>query len=276
MAHCVCKPTVIETAIDIFKRARKLNPSPPEDNLPCLSISLKRYVIIDIQNFWLCLACLAPNTCIPQTTSDMTPTESIPIYTLGYGHRAIEDFIALLQSYQIAYVVDVRSAPYSRFKPEFSKDTLERALKEGGLRYLYLGNILGGRPDDTSCYIDGKVDYEAIKTKDWYQEGIERIKTAFEQQHRVALMCSEGKPEQCHRTKLLAVSLIEAGVKVVHIDETDTLKSQEDILTELTGGQLHLFGETPFTSRKRYPPNTLTGSDPQTNWETDPDNPHTE
>ncbi len=180
----------------------------------------------------------------------------VPIYTIGYGGRSIEQFVAALQHYGIRYLVDVRTAPYSRFKPEFSKAPLESALQKAGIRYVYMGDTLGGQPADADCYTDGKVDYEKVKTKDFYLQGIERIRTAFEQRQSVALMCSEGKPEQCHRSKLIAPSLLEIGVAVEHIDENDQIKHQEEVLFVLTGGQLGLFGES-FTSRKRYRPGDI-------------------
>lgn len=178
----------------------------------------------------------------------------VPIYTIGYGGRSIEQFIAVLERYGIRYLVDVRTAPYSRFKPEFSRAPLEAALQAAGVRYVYMGDTLGGQPADDDCYTDGKADYEKVRTKGFYLQGIERIRTAFEQQQPVALMCSEGKPEQCHRSKLIAPSLLDIGVAVEHIDENDQIKRQDEVLFALTGGQLGLFGEPTFTSRKRYRP----------------------
>lgn len=180
----------------------------------------------------------------------MTPP--IPIYTIGYGSRDLETFLADLRRYDIGYVVDVRTAPYSRFKPEYSKDALAAALQAAGIRYLYLGDQLGGRPDDPTCYVDGKVDYAQVKTRPFYQAGLARLQQAFAQQLRIALMCSEGKPEQCHRSKLIAASLTALDIPVAHIDETGALKSQADVIDTLTGGQLALFGAESFTSRKRY------------------------
>ncbi len=78
------------------------------------------------------------------------------------------------------------------------------------------------------------------------------MQAAFRQQRRVALMCSEGKPELCHRSKLIAPSLIELGIPVVHIDEHGSLRSQDEVMAGLTDGQLSLFGDHDFTSRKRY------------------------
>lgn len=182
--------------------------------------------------------------------SDMTP-----IYTIGYGSRSIDEFVAALQRYDIHYVVDIRSAPYSRYKPEFNKDALERALTDAGFRYVFMGDTLGGRPDDAGCYdTDGKVDYERVKTKAFYHSGLERITTAFEQQQRIVLMCSEGKPQDCHRSKLIGVSLHDAGVPVEHIDEVDEIKTQEQVLV-IVQPQPSLFEEfDALTSRKKYAP----------------------
>ncbi|MCO5183563.1 MAG: DUF488 domain-containing protein [Anaerolineae bacterium] len=80
--------------------------------------------------------------------------DTIPIYTIGYGSRAIDDLIAVLHQHDIAYLIDVRSAPYSRYKPEFSKNELDTTLRAVGIRYLFLGRSLGGRPDDPDCYSD--------------------------------------------------------------------------------------------------------------------------
>ena len=77
---------------------------------------------------------------------------TIPIYTIGYGSRSIEQFVEVLQRYKIAYLVDVRSAPYSRYKPEFSKVELASELQRHGIRYLFMGDTLGGRPNDENCY----------------------------------------------------------------------------------------------------------------------------
>ena len=180
------------------------------------------------------------------------PEQQTPIYTIGYGARTIEAFIAVLQAYGIAYLIDVRSAPYSRFKPEFSKKQLENALLAHGIRYVYMGDSLGGLPDDPDCYVDDKVDYERVMQKDFYQAGIRRVQAAYEKRLRVVLMCSEGKPEMCHRSKLIGESLTAMGIEVLHIDENDELKTQDEIIRRLTGGQLSLFGDQTFTSRKRY------------------------
>jgi uncharacterized protein (DUF488 family) len=179
-----------------------------------------------------------------------------PVFTIGYGARTVDDLVAALRAHQITLLVDVRTSPYSRFKPEFSKDALERELKRHDIRYVYLGDALGGRPTDPGCYVDGKVDYERVKGKAFYQAGIERVRIAWQRGMRFVLMCSEGKPEQCHRSKLIGESLAALGIPVAHIDENDVLCSQEEVIQRLTSGQLSLFGDLEFTSRKRYSQST--------------------
>ena len=165
----------------------------------------------------------------------------IPIYTIGYGSRSIAEFITVLHQHEIAYLIDVRSAPYSRYKPEFSKAPLAKALEQHGIRYVFMGDTLGGRPDDETCYVNGKLDYERVKERGYYQRGIERLHTAFSQQHAVVLMCSEGKPEACHRCKLIGATLVTQDIPVTHIDENDEQVPQEKVIERLTGGQLSMF-----------------------------------
>ncbi len=177
----------------------------------------------------------------------------IPIYTIGYGSRSIEQFIEVLQQHKIAYLIDVRSTPYSRYKPEFSREALAAELQRHRIRYVFMGATLGGQPDNEDCYDEnGQVDYQKVKDTKNYQRGIERLQTAFDQQQCVALMCSEGKPEQCHRSKLIGASLDEQDISLIHIDENDEQQTQEKVIDRLTGGQLRLFGEDTFHSRKQY------------------------
>lgn len=186
-------------------------------------------------------------------------TNPLPIYTIGYGNRSIDECLDLLRHYDIAYVVDIRSQPYSRFHPDYSKVALENTLKRAGLHYVFLGDLLGGRPADETCYINGKVDYALLRTKPFYQQGIARLANARTKAIRMALMCSEQKPEECHRSKLIGSTLHEQGIEVAHIDEAGQLKTQEEVDHILTGGQLVLFADPAFHpktgfSRKKYTP----------------------
>jgi uncharacterized protein (DUF488 family) len=177
-----------------------------------------------------------------------------PVFTIGYGARTIEEFMAVLKTNCIEHLIDVRTAPYSKFKPEFSRDLLQYQVERAGVHYLFMGDALGGQPRDPGCHTDGKVDYDKVRAQAFFQQGIERLRKAFQQQRRVALMCSEGRPEQCHRSKLIGEALAAAGIPVCHIDEDGLLLTQTQVIDRLTKGQMDLFGQPSLTSRKRYGP----------------------
>lgn len=173
------------------------------------------------------------------------------IYTIGYGQRRVEELIDLLKRYGVRFVIDVRSWPYSRFRPEFSREPLERALRRAQLRYVFMGHLLGGRPRDPACYRDGKVDYAAVSRTGAYQQGIGRLRRAWEQQLCVCLLCSEERPEDCHRSKLIGQTLEQQDIPVRHIDVDGSVTDHAEVMRRLTGGQQTLF-EVHFTSRRRY------------------------
>jgi uncharacterized protein (DUF488 family) len=175
------------------------------------------------------------------------------LHTIGYGARSLDELVAALKAHRIEYLLDVRSSPYSKFKPEFTKEALEAVLKTHGIRYVFVGDTLGGQPRDPDCYTDGKVNYEKVRQQPFFQAGLERLRKAHEQHLRAALMCSEGRPEQCHRSKLIGESLHALGIPICHLDEDNQPRSQTQIIDRLTGGQLSLFDPPSLTSRKRYP-----------------------
>lgn len=178
-----------------------------------------------------------------------------PLMTFGYGSRSQGEALALLARYGIDYVIDVRSVPWSRYRPEFSQDQLAASLRTHGVRYVFMGSELGGRPDDPACYDgDGRVDYRACERQPAFRDGIKRLRSAWEAGHSVALMCSEGRPEDCHRTKLVATALIEAGVDVRHINERGELRSHDQVLDRLRGSQTTLLEDPDLLakSRNRY------------------------
>jgi uncharacterized protein (DUF488 family) len=184
-----------------------------------------------------------------------------PLFTIGYGARTLEEFVTILQTNRIEFLIDVRSSPYSKFRPEFSKEPLQARLERAGIRYLFMGDALGGQPRDPACYTDGKADYDKIRAQTSFQSGVERLRNACAQQCRVAIMCSEGRPEQCHRSKLIGEALAATRLPVTHIDEDGALLSQQQVIDRLTGGQQDLFGAPAFTSRKRYAPRSGEGGD---------------
>jgi uncharacterized protein (DUF488 family) len=182
--------------------------------------------------------------------------EKKPLYTIGHGNRKPEDFLALLKDFGIEYLIDVRSQPYSKFNPQFNQNDLKFFLERNGIKYVFMGDTIGGRPKDTSCYDnEGKVDYEAVKMKEFFLNGIDRLKTAYNKDINVVIMCSESKPCECHRSKLIGKVLITDNIVLKHIDEKGKLKDQSTVINELNKGlsEYDLFGNPiNATSRKAY------------------------
>jgi len=178
------------------------------------------------------------------------------IYSIGHGNKKIEDFIDELKSFNILYLLDIRSKPYSKWSPHFNQTQLEIKLRLSGISYVFVGDSLGGLPEDRSCYdYHGKVVYDKIKDKDFFKNGLKRLISANENQIKIAIMCSESKPEECHRTKLIGQELLKIGISVKHIISYSKFKTQEIVMGELTKGTgtVDLFGNViDFTSRKSY------------------------
>ena len=72
------------------------------------------------------------------------------VLTIGHSTRPIEAFIKILQSYNVAQVVDIRTIPRSRHNPQFNKETLPTPLKDKEIDYTHmpaLGGLRQTRPD---------------------------------------------------------------------------------------------------------------------------------
>lgn len=156
-----------------------------------------------------------------------------PVFTIGHSNHSLDTFVSFLRTQGILDVIDVRSAPYSRYVPHFNKEAIEGALADHRIDYLFLGGELGGRPLDYSCYgDDGKVDYDRLANTEWFDEGIRRIIWRADNR-AVVLMCSEKEPLDCHRTILIANALVERGVDVRHILADGGLECHSDSMDRL-------------------------------------------
>lgn len=179
-----------------------------------------------------------------------------PLFTIGHGSRTKVELLELLQAFDIKYLIDVRSQPHSKFNPQFNQNEIKFFLEDNNIRYVFMGDSLGGRPKDKSCYdFDGKVDYEMIMTKDFFKKGIERLKVAYSKEINVAMMCSESKPSECHRSKLIGKVLNADNIIIKHIDEKGVVKDQATVINEANEGlpDIDLFGKSnSTTSRKSY------------------------
>jgi uncharacterized protein (DUF488 family) len=138
------------------------------------------------------------------------------ILTIGHSTYPIERFVELLRRNGVTAVADVRSSPFSRYNPQFNKEALQVALKDEGIAYIFMGRELGGRSPDKGCYVDGRIQYDRVARTAFFQEGIERVRKGAGE-YRIALMCAEKEPLDCHRTLLVARALDKAGERVGHI-----------------------------------------------------------
>ena len=179
-----------------------------------------------------------------------------PLFTIGHSNHALDHFLGLLRAHGVDAIVDVRSAPHSKFAPHFSKRRLEAALNEAGAAYRFLGKELGARRDEQECYVDGQAQYERIAQLPIFREGLERV-IAETRQRRAALMCAEADPIQCHRAILVCRELLrrEPELDIVHIlrgGGTETHEELEARLIDLHNVQPELFDDA-------VTPDALTG-----------------
>jgi len=156
------------------------------------------------------------------------------VFTVGHSTQTVERFIGLLKQHGITAVADVRSRPYSRMNPQFNREDLKKKLREAKIKYVFLGRELGARSEDQSCYCNGQVQYDLLARTDLFQEGIERLKEGH-LEFRIALMCAEKEPLDCHRTILVARELANAGIPVVHILYSGQAENHEDTIGRLIG-----------------------------------------
>jgi uncharacterized protein (DUF488 family) len=144
----------------------------------------------------------------------------VTLYSIGHSDHALEDFIALLRRAGIAALADVRSQPYSRWVTQFNREALARALEKAGLTYVFLGDLLGGRPADPSLYAaadpHGLPDYARLAATPAFQDGLSQL-ILLARRMCVAMMCSEGDYHHCHRALLITPQLLARGVRVLHI-----------------------------------------------------------
>ena len=140
----------------------------------------------------------------------------VTVYTVGHSNHPLEAFLELLAAGGIDAVADVRSVPFSRRFPHFSRPRLEAVLTRRGLGYMWLGAELGARREEPECIRDGAVDYDLVARTPGFAEGLRRVEEAA-REGRVALLCAEREPLDCHRTVLVARHLVRRGAEIRHI-----------------------------------------------------------
>jgi uncharacterized protein (DUF488 family) len=161
-----------------------------------------------------------------------SPTKIHPIFTVGHSTLPLEGFLELLQQNGITAVADVRSTPFSRWQPQFNLKILEAGLKEVGIAYVFLGKELGGRSSDPSCYKNGRVQYRQMAKTELFSSGLRRV-VEGSQRYRIALMCAEREPLECHRAILISRELVTIGKTVNHIHDTGAVETHSELVLRL-------------------------------------------
>ncbi len=158
------------------------------------------------------------------------------IYTIGHSNHLPDVFVRLLKDSEIEVVMDVRSNPTSTWVTHTTPKDMKQILKAEGIQYLYMGDLLGGRPDDAACYNSetGKADYQAMRQRGSFREGLKRLVEELGK-YRVCIMCAEEDPSSCHRHLLVGEGLRREGVKILHIRGNGQIQTDDDLRKEIAG-----------------------------------------
>jgi hypothetical protein len=166
------------------------------------------------------------------------------LYTVGHSHRELDELIDALRRHQVTAVADVRSQPFSRLRPQFNQGTLQAAVRDARIAYVFLGEHLGARRQEPECYVSGKARYDRIAHLPLFRRGIDRVRQGIARGHRLALLCAELDPLVCHRAILVCRELRRAGetAEFMHIVADGALEphaEMESRLLALTGRDRH-------------------------------------
>jgi len=160
-----------------------------------------------------------------QIAEDVQPE----ILTIGHSNHTIDEFLALLKQHGIEVLVDVRSQPYSKYVPHFNSVNLKRAVESAGVRYVFLGKELGGKPEGREFYdAEEHAVYSRIAASEPFHRGIGRLLEGV-RRYRVAIMCGEEDPTDCHRRLLVGKVLAERGVSIKHIRGDGRIQPEEEL-----------------------------------------------
>jgi uncharacterized protein (DUF488 family) len=151
------------------------------------------------------------------------------IASIGHSNNTIEEFIEKLEHHGITAVADVRSVPYSGRMPWFCRDTIKASLASKGISYVWMGEQLGGRPSRPELLTSTRrADYVAMAREPSFRKGLDRLIDGS-MKYRVAMMCSEADPMQCHRCLLVGRFLSNMRIRISHILKSCDMISQEDV-----------------------------------------------
>lgn len=119
-------------------------------------------------------------------------TEKNSCFTVGHSNYPVDFFIGLLNRHAVNCLVDIRSAPYSKYVPQFNKDNISADIKRNKILYVYLGDKLGGIYSDLDLLnADGTVDYLLVRLRPEFKDGIANVVRNIKKGLTIALMCAK-------------------------------------------------------------------------------------
>ncbi len=156
------------------------------------------------------------------------------LFTIGHSNYEINYFINIVKKYKINCIVDVRSIPYSKYSPQYNKENIKKLLKINKINYIYMGKEFGAMRTAKTLYTkEGYVDFEKVKYDKDFKLGINRVKVGVEKGYKIAFMCAEKIPSDCHRCILIGRTFKNLGYNIINIIDENKYKLQNDIEKEL-------------------------------------------
>ncbi len=153
----------------------------------------------------------------------------VTVYSIGHSNQSVKAFLELLRAYEVQILIDIRSSPYSKYVPHFNSSAIATAVQQNNIKYLFMGEELGGRPDGDEFYdAEHHVLYGHVAVSAVFLDGIRRLREAASVS-RVAIMCSEEDPAICHRHLLVGRVLAEQEVNVLHIRGDGHLQTEQEL-----------------------------------------------
>lgn len=152
------------------------------------------------------------------------------LYTIGHSQHTVEHFVEMLRKYDINYVLDVRSIPYSKHAEQYNKEYISRYLKKMGIMYSFMGEYFGARPVDITLYSnEGYLDFNKVISSEKFRKGLANVELGLNKGNKIALMCTEKDPIDCHRAIMVSRGFELNGVNAQHIMPNGALQSQKEL-----------------------------------------------
>lgn len=155
------------------------------------------------------------------------------LFTIGHSNHEFSWFLELLNEHRINCVVDVRSVAASRFNPQYNKKALFESLKGNGIEYVHMPEEFGARRTDRGVLTNNRVDFKKVRATSQFLSGVERLNEGLKKGFKIALMCAEADPLECHRFSMISYDLKDKGFEILHILKDKSVITNQDLELQL-------------------------------------------